>query len=102
MPKNNATIAELIKQCHETARQKGWWEQERNHGELIALMHSELSEALEAMRKNGTRDEIAEELADCCIRIFDYCGAYDIDLGATLFKKMEFNKTRPHRHGKKF
>jgi NTP pyrophosphatase (non-canonical NTP hydrolase) len=102
MSKSKMTIAELIKQCHSTARQKGWWETQRNHGELIALMHSELSEALEAMRKNGTRDEIAEELADCCIRIFDYCGAYDIDLGETLVKKMEFNKTRPHRHGKKF
>lgn len=102
MPKNNVSITELIKQCHETARQKGWWEQERNHGELIALMHSELSEALEAMRANGTKDQIAEELADCCIRIFDYCGAYDIDLGETLRKKMAFNKTRPYRHGKKF
>jgi NTP pyrophosphatase (non-canonical NTP hydrolase) len=96
------TIAELIRQCHETAVQKGWWETERNHGELIALMHSELSEALEVLRNNGTREELAEELADCCIRIFDYCGAYGIDLGETLRQKMEYNKTRPHRHGKKF
>ena len=68
----------------------------------IALMHSELSEALEAMRIHADREAVAEELADCCIRIFDYCGARDIDLENALLKKIEFNKTRPYRHGKKF
>jgi NTP pyrophosphatase (non-canonical NTP hydrolase) len=66
-------------------------------------MHSELSEALEAMRSHsGTKYNIAEELADCCIRIFDYCGARQIDLEKTLLKKIEYNKGRPYRHGKKF
>ena len=96
-------ISELIKECHRIAKEKGWWNTQRNDGELIALMHSELSEALEAMRKHEAESEVAEELADCCIRIFDYCGAKNIDLEKVLLKKMEYNKTRPYRHGgKKF
>ena len=102
MPEKKLDINSLIKECHRIAKTKGWWKWERNDGELIALMHSELSEALEAMRNCGSKDEIAEELADCCIRIFDYCGARDIDLADTLLKKIKYNKTRPHRHGKKF
>lgn len=102
MKKNNWDIAKLIKECHRIASEKGWWDKERNEGELIALMHSELSEALEAMRNHGAKDAIAEEMADCCIRIFDYCGAKDIDLEKALLNKIEYNKTRPYRHGKKF
>ncbi|MFA4888127.1 MAG: hypothetical protein WC628_00940 [Candidatus Omnitrophota bacterium] len=100
--KPNYRVSDFIRECHGIAKEKGWWEDQRNEGELIALMHSELSEALEAMRNHGAKEHVAEELADCCIRIFDYCGARDIDLEDALLKKIAYNKTRPYRHGKKF
>ncbi|MDD2680262.1 MAG: MazG nucleotide pyrophosphohydrolase domain-containing protein [Candidatus Omnitrophica bacterium] len=101
-PKQKKSVNDFIKECHRVAKIKGWWVDTRNDGELIALMHSELSEALEAMRKGGDKDALAEELADCCIRIFDFCGARKIDLEEALLKKMEYNRGRPYRHGKKF
>ena len=95
-------IKQWIEACHNTAKEKGWWDLERFDGELIALMHSELFEVLEVMCNDLGKEHVAEELADCCIRIFDYCGARGLDLEDALKKKAEKNRSRPYRHGKKF
>lgn len=94
-------IKELQKEAHRIAIEKGFWDKKRNNGELIALMHSELSEALEGVRKNNWSN-VAEELADTVIRIMDFAEAREIDLEKEICLKMQFNKTRPKKHGKEF
>ena len=95
------TINELVRECHRTAVDHGFWVDSPNVGEKIALMHSELSEALEGARHNNY-DNVAEEMADVCIRVFDFCGHYYIDLEDALEKKMAINKERSYKHGKQF
>lgn len=90
----------LCKEAYLTAKSKGWHDEPRETGTLLALIHSEVSEALEADRK-GNADNFAEELADVCIRIFDLCGLKEIDLESAISKKMEFNKSRTYKHGGK-
>lgn len=104
-------IKDYIKESHETAVEKGWWDTERNFPEQLALMHSEISEVLEDFRNNipnnliyFEKDKpcgIPVEFADLLIRVFDTCGRYGIDLENALKIKMEYNKTRPHKHGGK-
>lgn len=93
-------INSLCKQAYETAKSKGWHDEERETGTLLALIHSEVSEALEADRK-GNEENFAEELADVCIRTFDLCGSRGIDLEKAIIEKMEKNKSRPYKHGGK-
>jgi len=95
---------ERINEC---AREHGWWEQP-NHGEKIALMHSELSEALEALRHGDPASDhipgftgCEEELADCIIRIMDFAEQNELLVAAAIEAKMEFNETRPFKHGGK-
>ena len=94
---------------HEWAKRKGFWDEDRNPGEIIALMHSELSEALEAMRKGNPFDEhvpefsnLEVELADLVIRVLDYSAGCKLRVGDAIAAKMAYNETRPHKHGKKF
>lgn len=107
------TIAELQQQSHATALEKGWWDDgDRNIGELLCLMHSEVSEAFEEyrngrdpqevyFREDGKPEGIPIELADILIRIGDFCGRHEIDLSAAVESKLAFNRKRPYRHGGK-
>lgn len=99
----------LSADIHLNARDKGFWDNDRNDGEMLALAHSELSECLESLRHgNPVSEKIAphsnavEELADCVIRVMDMAYARGWDLAGAILAKHEYNKTRPHKHGKAF
>jgi NTP pyrophosphatase (non-canonical NTP hydrolase) len=96
---------------HETAIEKGFWSSPKNFdvfGNKLALVHSEVTEVLEAIRKNKGSEEIVEEMADILIRTLDLyasmrnAGFIEHSLDEVLFSKMEKNKVRPALHGNLF
>lgn len=115
---------EMAAQAHGNSRNKGFWgvldkiralEDKEFAAQLetlwklsrIALMHSELSEALEGIRKDLPDDHLphrsmeAAEMADTMIRILDYAGGHGIPLAEVVMEKMAYNSKRPHLHGDK-
>ena len=122
-------LNEISKQFHERAKQKGFWDEKREIGTLLMLVVSELSEALEADRKNShakmeyfdidnekfsdmisfesnfktcIKDTFEDEIADTFIRLFDLVGFLEIDIDKHIELKMKFNATREHKHGKAY
>ena len=125
-------INELAKQVHQNAKDHGFFDKEKNIGEMLCLIHSEVSEALEADRKdmyfnkrmeyqpitvvNGWVSDIdfikafkqyckgtfEEEMADIVIRVMDLCAFKGIDLEAHIKAKMRYNSLREYKHGKKY
>ncbi len=105
-----AAMSAIAEEAHQCAVDKGWYDgsTERNPAELIALMHSELSEALEAFREGNPKDKhcpkfsSAEvELADCVIRIMDASEQLGLNVCGAMRAKMQHNWTRESRHGGK-
>jgi len=121
-------IQTLQKKIHHINKQKGFWNNERNIGELLMLVTSELGEAIEAHRKgrradikeyisnvvdNGKsfdkeffqediKDTFEDEIADAVIRLLDMAEGLGIDLQFHIDQKIKYNKTREQLHGKKY
>lgn len=136
-PPKPLTIRDLVREAHATATSKGWHApslrvqaailadkatphdersalyaqaQADRFGALMALIATEVSEAVDAYREHrmeawtlpsGKIEGVAAELADVMIRVADVAGVYGIDLEAAITAKMAYNKTRPTRHGGK-
>lgn len=99
---------QVAAEAHRNAVNKGFWEEPPNKAEKLALIHSEISECLEGVRKNAMDDKLphrkmeAVELADAIIRIMDYDVGFGLNVAEALREKMTYNKTRPYKHGKRF
>jgi len=120
----------LAKTVHTGNKLKGFYDEKRNFGEILALIHSEVSEALEADRKgryaklrredifllDGARDKneyrtyfrelckdtVEDEIADAMIRLLDLVGYLGIDIDTHIRMKLKFNSMRQRKHGKKY
>lgn len=112
MAENNIDIAKreffdrYVEECHRNSREKGFWDKERNVGEALMLIVTELGEACEAHRTNNMglfkKDTFEDEIADTFIRLFDLCGGWKIDVERQIRWKLAFNKKRPRLHGKEY
>ena len=123
------TINDLVKDAHEAAVKKGFYQESVNVGDLMMLIVSELGEAAEARRCNRfcrndidvfmehwehekdfnalsyahyIRGTFEEEIADTIIRLADLCGYLGIDIERHITAKMKYNETRPYKHGKDY
>jgi hypothetical protein len=109
-------MARISRNCKE----KGWYDKPNSAGEDVALIHSEVSEMLEAWRVDGFRDQTdyavkvpedwdrqpkpegwGSECADVLIRLLDVCYRTEVDIVYEMKRKMDYNETRPHMHGGK-
>ena len=105
-------INKLAKEIHQIAKSKGFYDKdlidgiplETNIAKWISLMHSELSEGLEAVRHKipeGEKGCLSEEFADCIIRILDTSYYLNLDIESAIYKKINKNKNRDYLHGGK-
>jgi NTP pyrophosphatase (non-canonical NTP hydrolase) len=106
------TLNELATQIHEINVAHGWdfdAESDTEFATKIALVHAELSEALEERRdhapdrvENGKPEGVGPELADVLIRTLHLMHKLGVDIDETVSLKVQFNRTRTFRHGRAF
>lgn len=101
-----ASTNALVSACHKASFDAGWWNGVNIHDNKmvfpvkLCLIHSEISEAMEAHRKGLKDDKLPHrdgaevELADALIRICDLAGAMGYDLGGAVMEKMKYNRER--------
>lgn len=109
-------LDKLAAQLHETAVEKGFWDVRETlsesdqfvfYAKQIAMIHSEATEVLEALRKSKGHDQVVEELADIIIRVLDLyeglreSGEVLFSLEKTVRSKAKINQGRPKMHGVK-
>jgi len=113
-------ITELADLISDISADKGFWPEDQD-GLLamplkLALVHDEVSEALEVHRANYDdgdidldtqmspmqEEDFTEELADIVIRVLDIAGFHDLQIGEAIINKIERNRERPLKHGKRY
>jgi NTP pyrophosphatase (non-canonical NTP hydrolase) len=101
----------MARRVHLIAKSKGFWDGEVTYdkiGNKLALVHSEVTEVLEAIRKDQGQEKVVEEMADIIIRLVDLyqamvnTGQIKDSLDFILDKKIMKNMERPALHGNKF
>lgn len=123
MPHSN--LNDLAKEVHQVNKDKGFWDKERNVGEMLMLVTSELGEAMEAHRKGKfanweayemvldkmnapenfkthIKDSFEDEIADAILRLLDMAAGLNIDLDKQVQAKLDYNRSRERFHGKKY
>lgn len=122
-------LNELAKQIHDNNIEKGFYEKEKNIGEMLCLIHEEVSEALHSDRVDSyctlDSDQIKdlyafhgesfldnyigfikgtfeEEMADIIIRVLDLCKYKAIDIESHIYAKIRYNTLRKYKHGEKY